>query len=953
MCLLVVVIDTFTCLFFLYHSRKEQEEELKKLGSSLVVLLANDTEVYSAITYSQPAFLDNPFRMLLKSDRDEEVGYWRVMNTHAILSEGKASWNGVPWEEIPSVKDSQIQNTPCIQRIKTRPNETFFDFSIPVFERQFSEEAFATQLLGEDKLPSEVMQKTLGFVQIGLSTRRINERLHEIIQYGVIPMALGIFLGGICITFVLNKHIVTPLRRLAGITLEVAKGDIGRTVDIRSKDEIGQLSMNFNQMTRSLEKSYEELESRVHERTIELLQANKLLEEEISGHKKAREELKITMEELRQAKDYAENLIETANVMIVGLDTTGNIQVFNEAAEKITGYKKPEALGKNCFATLMPPSLSPDAWQVFQTWRTTGQTKKSYENPILTKSGNKRFISWQVSEVQGQGKAAGIISFGNDITGQKQMTALVERLRLMSFIGDVSVALSGGAMLNDILRACVEAIVHNLDAALARIWIFNEKDNALELRASAGISARIDGDYSRVPVGKLMVGLVARERQPYVSNALEDDPHVNETVWVRKEGIAAFLGHPLIFSGRLVGVVAMFSRKPLDDFTIKALSHAADIISLGIDRKQAEESLRANENKYRTLLENLPQRVFYKDKELRYVSCNQNYAGDLSIASDEIAGKTDYDFYPRELAEKYRTDDRRVLESKQVEDFEEKYIVRGREMFIHTVKTPVKNAQGDVIGILGVYWDITEKVALQMESVRTRHLVSLGELAAGVAHEINNPINGIINCAQILIDKSSAGSEDNDLASRVVKEGNRIANIVSSLLSFARPSDGMERMQCVNLDEALAETLTLVAAQLKKENIVLKVNMPQNVPAVTACPQQIQQVFLNIISNARYALCQKYPNSHTDKMLEVIVEEGVMNGVPCVRAIFYDHGVGIPASIMDKVKDPFFTSKPRGKGTGLGLSISHSIISDHGGKLLIESIEGEFTKVAVVLPAVS
>lgn len=123
------------------------------------------------------------------------------------------------------------------------------------------------------------------------------------------------------------------------------------------------------------------------------------------------------------------------------------------------------------------------------------------------------------------------------------------------------------------------------------------------------------------------------------------------------------------------------------------------------ERRQAEEALRTNESKYRLLLENLPQKIFYKDKNSVYVSCNQNYAADLSIKSDEIRGKMDYDFYPRAIAEKYRADDKRIMKSGRTEEIEENYIKDGRECIVHTVKTPVKDEKGAVVGILGIFWD--------------------------------------------------------------------------------------------------------------------------------------------------------------------------------------------------------------------------------------------------------
>lgn len=115
------------------------------------------------------------------------------------------------------------------------------------------------------------------------------------------------------------------------------------------------------------------------------------------------------------------------------------------------------------------------------------------------------------------------------------------------------------------------------------------------------------------------------------------------------------------------------------------------------------------ENKYRTLLENLPQKIFQKDRDLVYVSCNENYARDLKIKPEEIIGKTDYEFFPKELAEKYRADDIRILTSGETEDIEEKYVQDGQEMWVHTVKTPIKDGKGNIKGVIGIFWDITEQ----------------------------------------------------------------------------------------------------------------------------------------------------------------------------------------------------------------------------------------------------
>jgi signal transduction histidine kinase len=242
----------------------------------------------------------------------------------------------------------------------------------------------------------------------------------------------------------------------------------------------------------------------------------------------------------------------------------------------------------------------------------------------------------------------------------------------------------------------------------------------------------------------------------------------------------------------------------------------------------------------------------------------------------------------------------------------------------------------------------TEKIVLQVETLKAAHLASIGKLAAGVAHEINNPINGIINYARILSNKSAPGSAESDVAERISKEGRRIAGIVKGLLSFAR--EGREEKRPVSVESILREALVLTEAQMRKEGIAVRLDFPPGLPDIHANPQQIQQVFMNVINNAQYALNQKYPGDHETKVL-AISGEVVVEGGPFVRVAFHDLGIGIASQTLDKIMNPFFTTKPMGKGTGLGLSITHGIIADHGGRLSVKSVEGGYTLVWIDLPA--
>ena len=246
--------------------------------------------------------------------------------------------------------------------------------------------------------------------------------------------------------------------------------------------------------------------------------------------------------------------------------------------------------------------------------------------------------------------------------------------------------------------------------------------------------------------------------------------------------------------------------------------------------------------------------------------------------------------------------------------------------------------------------DVTEVKESRAAAIQSEQLAGVGELAAGVAHEINNPINGIINYAQMLINSSSDSLEAKEIGERIVKEGDRVARIVASLLSFARR--GSDRKVVTSIDEILSESLTLVGTQIRKDAIVLEVDVAHDLPPIMCVPQEIQQVFLNIMNNARYALNKRYPDNAENKQLVIFATVRELNENRIIRISFRDSGTGIAPDIVDKVMSPFFSTKPKGKGTGLGLSISQDIVNAHGGDLTIESADGEFTTVSIDLPAV-
>lgn len=236
--------------------------------------------------------------------------------------------------------------------------------------------------------------------------------------------------------------------------------------------------------------------------------------------------------------------------------------------------------------------------------------------------------------------------------------------------------------------------------------------------------------------------------------------------------------------------------------------------------------------------------------------------------------------------------------------------------------------------------DITEEKARKTEALRAGQLAAIGELAAGVAHEINNPINGIINYTQILLDdldpKEANAELHENIMGRIIKEGDRIAIIVRNLLTFARQRD--ETLEEVRIEEVIEDSIALLNHQFHQDGIHLVMDIPKDLPCLRANPQQLQQVIINLLTNASYALNQRYPGQNPKKKkLEISSSRVTIEEREILRTTITDWGSGIEQDVIDHIFDTLFTTKPPGKGTGLGLSISKGIIRDHRGMLSLRS----------------
>ena len=294
-----------------------------------------------------------------------------------------------------------------------------------------------------------------------------------------------------------------------------------------------------------------------------------------------------------------------------------------------------------------------------------------------------------------------------------------------------------------------------------------------------------------------------------------------------------------------------------------------------------------------------------------------------------------------------------VLDAIDTEEPSYTEIVCGEKTFAVTL-API--AESDYINVYGL--DITtrkqaeeEMRAMEAQLRQSQKLESIGTLASGIAHEINNPLMGIINYAQLIHDRVQDEKLEH-FSSRIIKEGNRVDKIVKNLLSFAR-LDKMSHSPA-RIEDIIEASLTLFGALLRKDQITLEQDIQKDLPKIKCRSQQIQQVITNLLTNARDALNIRYEGYHENKVVKISARSFEMKSEKWVRTIVEDHGTGIPENVIDQVFDPFFTTKSKARGlvadskdpvgTGLGLSVSYGIITDHNGKLSVESVLGEYTR---------
>jgi len=616
---------------------------------------------------------------------------------------------------------------------------------------------------------------------------------------------------------------------------------------------------------------------------------------------------------LKEQKEFNEKIIQTSNAIIVGIDKNHKVKIFNRGAEKITGYKSEEVVGNDWFKLFFKPEIYNEMDKV---WKDAWGTKfHSYVNPIHAKNGTLKMISWQTTGMyEGTDESEHmLISIGEDITERRQAEEMLKYSKLQ-----------------------FEAVVNNLDSA---IYIADMKSNEILF-----MNQHMKDEFGEDLTGKICWQVI-HNNQDAPCEFCTNDRLIDADGNPKKPYVWEFYNQILENWYELRDQVI-----PWLDGRLVRMEIATDIT----ERRETEDALRESEAKYRDLVENINEVIYAVDKN-----------GLITYLSPAIESKSGYNreeligLYLSEFA--YHEDLPRLMEqfpkilSGHLERSEYRLVAKSGEVYwVSASSRPVY--EGDqVVGLTGVMADITESKRLQAQLLQSQKMESIGTLTGGVAHDFNNILYMITGNAELALEDIPEWNPVHNNLKEIKAAGLRAAGIVNQLLNFSRKTD--LKLKPIGAITVIKDALKFIRSTIPA-TVQIRKHLPDRDITILADPTQIHQVVMNLCTNASQAM------EETGGILEINVEKETLTedsagSYPGLTAGEYikitvsDTGPGIDTEIIDRIFDPYFTTKEFGKGSGMGLTVVHGIVKNHGGAITVDSEPEKGATFTILFPVVS
>ncbi len=674
-------------------------------------------------------------------------------------------------------------------------------------------------------------------------------------------------------------------------------------------------------------------------------------------------------EELVESERAMTQIIQGSNLPTFVINKDHIVTHWNKAMEKLTGYSADKIVGTNkqwlpfwdierpTMADVILDQIKEDEIKKLYGTKSSKSAliEGAYEAEVFfPKLGqNGRWCFFTAAPIKApDGKMIGAIETLWDKTEDKQAEEVRERhTRELSTLCSIYSALNAPSAVEERINASIQEIIDFLSAECVCIYLM-ESDGKFHLKYSYGFSEEAcKKDMVAAPHG--IIQRIAQSGMFTIFDRLPQDCS-DEICSLEQENFVSWAYIPISTKERNpFGVIKIASKKP-DHFSYEnkeILELIGNRIGIAIENAMLQEQYIKSEEKYRSLFNYDPNPIFIMD-------CETFEILDTNQRAQDCYGYTREELYGFQFLKLGAQDDQAVaaglknLSPGQSVLFSKKrHYKKGRRPFYVNINVSyARYGESDVL--IANTTDITESVDQETQLIQAGKMATLGVMASGMAHEINQPLNVIQICADFFLKMLKKGQsiKDDDLktmANDIVTNVERAAGVIKHVRDFARQSEIVPSR--LNINDPIKDVFKVLGNQLKVHQIELELDLDPKLPDIMAEHNRLEQVFINLVTNAMDAIDEKSAQSDiNDSEKRITIQSFTENGQVVVNVS--DTGIGMSEDVKSKILEPFFTTKKIGKGTGLGVSISYGIIKDYDGSIEIESEVGQGTKFKISFP---
>ncbi len=652
---------------------------------------------------------------------------------------------------------------------------------------------------------------------------------------------------------------------------------------------------------------------------------------------------------LREAK--LRSLIDNSPVEIVFKDLEGRYILANREFEERYGVTLGEIEGKT--AADIHSDKAFDYIEDFdrEVLETCSAIRKEVEIPYCRDGEFHTDLETRFPILDSRGDPIGLGSISIEITERHRMATLFEgRNKVLE-------RLATGGSLEEVLSLLVTTAEEINPEMLGSVLLLDNKGRQLRHGAAPSLPAFYNEAIDGLEIGEDVGSCGAAA---YTGEVVIAEDVLTHPYWVDFRDLAAAAdlracwSQPIISSaGNVLGTFAMYYHQPRQPtrFDLDSIETAAQLASIAIERTQAEEALRENEARLRAIVENSPDAISLKDIEGRYLLVNKYFETIAGMSTEAIIGRTPREVFDSDFARSGIHHDREVIESRQVISRDEKFHRGDSVTEFLTTKFPVFGSDGGIVGVGAVHVDLTEHNRTEEQLRQAQKMEAVGQLTGGVAHDFNNILHIVAGNLELAMDKMQIDTPLRSNIEAALKAVDKGAALTQQLLAFSRQQTLSPKI--VDANELITDTLRLLERTLG-EDIRIDTEFFDEEFLVDVDPALFGNALLNLALNARDAM----PDGGVLNIRTSSVDLGGERLGPSNEEVYglhalitvTDTGVGIDEENIDRVLEPFFTTKGIGEGTGLGLSMVYGFIHQSNGHVGVASKKGEGTTISLYLP---